>query len=105
VRHFRIRSVDNGKHLARVGKERNHLLPLAPPHSRHGREFLAPTPWSFQAANVVELQIRCTDAGLDLRLWINRFNGLGEAAQAVNDGDQDIVQSSILQLVKPSARS
>jgi hypothetical protein len=49
---------------------------------------------------VVELQIRCTGAGLDIRVWINRFKGLGEAAQAVNVGDQDIVQSSIIQLVK-----
>jgi len=35
------------------------------------------------------------DARLDLRLRINGFNGLGEATQAIDDSDQDIVQPTI----------
>jgi len=30
------------------------------------------------------------------RLGIDRFDSLGEAAQAVDDGDQDVVQAAVL---------
>ncbi|KVN92973.1 hypothetical protein WJ70_14060 [Burkholderia ubonensis] len=40
------------------------------------------------------------DAGLDLGSRIYRLDCLGEAAQAVNDGDQDVVQAAVLQFVE-----
>ena len=35
------------------------------------------------------------DAGLDLGLWIDRFDGLGEAAQAVDDSDEDVINAPL----------
>lgn len=40
------------------------------------------------------------DAGLDLGLWIDRFDGLGEAAQAIDDSDEHVINAAIFELVK-----
>ncbi|MCY1383443.1 hypothetical protein D9M69_715690 [compost metagenome] len=40
------------------------------------------------------------DAGLDLRGRINRLDRLGEAAQAVDHRNQDVVQAAVLQFVE-----
>jgi hypothetical protein len=40
------------------------------------------------------------NAGLDLRLRVHRLDGFGEAAQPVDDGDQDVVKAAVLEFVK-----
>jgi transposase len=101
---------------------------LAPPHSRHGRESGAPGPGrkrverrfgqvgvgglvdGFQSRRQplailpgrqgCRIADQVHDAGLDLRLGINRFDRLWEAAQVVDDGDQDIVQPAVFQFIE-----
>ena len=40
-----ICGVDDGPYFRRISEERNDLLPLSPPHGRHGRELCSP--WTF----------------------------------------------------------
>ena len=39
------------------------------------------------------------DAGLDLGLWKHRGDRLRKALQAIDDGDQDVFDAAVLQLV------
>jgi hypothetical protein len=40
------------------------------------------------------------DAGLDLRLGKGCLDGLGEALEAVHDGDEDVLNASVAQIVQ-----
>lgn len=125
--HF-IRRIYDSTHLGRIGKQGNHLFPLALPHGRDGREFAAPLalrkgvercrlrlgrgghvdrldPGSqrlavLPASQVQRISDQMHDAGLDLGGRIDRLDRFGEAAQPIDHRDQDVVQAAVLQLVE-----
>ena len=54
---------------------------------------------SFHDTNRSEWRIRCTIQVLDDRIGEHGGNRLGETLQAVDDGDQDVTEVAVLQLV------
>src|SRR5512134_1714474 len=63
---------------------------------------------SFQLVKASELRIQMNDAGRDRRFRANDGDYLGEALQAIDDGDQDVADAAGLQLVhhlQPELRS
>lgn len=123
-----IRGVDDFAHFGRIGEERNHLFPLTSPHGSDGGKFPAPvTVLEFGQcrrrglgrSSLVNRSERCGqrftlfparqreritdevhDAGLNLCLRVDRFDGFRKAAQAIDHGDQNVGQAPVLQLVK-----
>src|SRR5690606_30993127 len=119
--------VDDLPDLRREGEERDHRLPVASPACRDGRVLAAPDPFierlqlPFGRLGIIGavdwLQSRgddlallpggklhrvadqVHDAGLNHGVREDGCNGFWEALQTIDDGDQDVVGATALELV------
>src|SRR5271169_2447905 len=122
-----IRCVDDPSHAFGESEERNHELPVAAPALRDCRIFYAPrtlrkgiegsltgssigcaidrTQRLRQALAILPggkihgMADQTDDAGLNDCLWEHGINGLGKALQAVDHGDENVLNPAALQLV------